>query len=184
VVETPPRRADARRIEDRILRCAIGVLRADSGASMARVAAAVGVHRATLYRHFPTREALIARLAAGATAKGREIVAEIASERPSLSGVKRLSDAITEFGDRYRFLIGTAPVLNTGADPIGLAALMSGWQKAGILRADLPPEWLAASFTSLAIALRENSGPVSVDLASANHSELLFETFVYGTAAS
>ena len=88
---------------------------------MASVAAEVGVHRATLYRHFPTREALIARLAARATAEGRELVAEIASERPSLSGVKRLSDAITEFGDRYRFLIGTAPVLNTGTDPIGLA---------------------------------------------------------------
>lgn len=150
---------------------------------MASVAAGVGIHRATLYRHFPTRDALVARLTELATAEGRAIVAELAGKRPSMSDVRRLSETITEFGDRYRFLIGTAPVLNTGVDPIGLAPLMSGWQQAGLLRADLPAEWLAASFTSLAIALHEDSGPLSANLGSADRSELLFTTFAHGAAS-
>ncbi|ODQ85570.1 hypothetical protein BHQ17_22910 [Mycolicibacterium holsaticum] len=162
---------------------ATGVLRADAEASMASLAAGIGVHRATLYRHFPTRDALITRLAELATAEGRAIVADATRAKPSASDVRRLSDAITEFGDRYRFLIGTAPVLNTGADPIGLAPLMSRWQDAGVLRTDVPPEWLAASFTALAIALREESGPLSANLGSADRSELLFTTFLRGSAA-
>jgi len=147
---------------------------------MTTVAAGVGVHRATLYRHFPTRDALIGCLAERATAEGRHMVAEIAADPAELRQLRKLCTAMTEFGDKYQFLIGTAPVLNTGADPIGLAALMSRWQEAGILRGELTPSWLAASFMSLAIALHADSGPLSASVEFGCRAELLFESFALG----
>jgi len=184
VSETAPRRADARRVKERVLGRAIDVLRGEPDASMAIVAAGVGVHRATLYRHFPTRDALIGCLTERATAEGRHIVAEIAADPAELRQLRKLCTAMTEFGDKYQFLIGTAPVLNTGADPIGLAALMSQWQEAGVLRGELTPSWLAASFASLAIALHADSGPLSASVEFGCRAELLFETFAFGASAT
>jgi AcrR family transcriptional regulator len=54
------RRADARRNIERILDAAVEELAEDPDVSMEAVARRAGVVRATLYVHFPTREALIA----------------------------------------------------------------------------------------------------------------------------
>ncbi|BBY63819.1 TetR/AcrR family transcriptional regulator [Mycolicibacterium helvum] len=162
------------------MRYAIDVLRTDADASMTTLAAGVGIHRATLYRHFPTREALIARLTERATTEGRRLVDEIAELDPSRDAVRRLAAAITDFGDRYRFLVGTAPVLHSGADPIGLIPLMRQWQKAGIVRKDLPAQWLAVAFTALAIALEDHSGPLSMDVEPGDRPRLIFEMFTEG----
>lgn len=55
-------RADARRSVDAILTAARDVLSEDSGAGLTVIAERADVHRATVYRHFPTREALIRSL--------------------------------------------------------------------------------------------------------------------------
>jgi AcrR family transcriptional regulator len=52
-------RADARENRDRILDVARDALAADPAASLNSVAKAAGVGAGTLYRHFPTREALV-----------------------------------------------------------------------------------------------------------------------------
>lgn len=53
-----PRRADALASRERILAAAAALV-GDRRTSMAEIAAAAGVGRATLYRHFPTRQALV-----------------------------------------------------------------------------------------------------------------------------
>lgn len=55
----PPRRADAQRSIERILDAAVDELARDPDASMTAIARRAGVVRATVYVHFPTREALI-----------------------------------------------------------------------------------------------------------------------------
>jgi AcrR family transcriptional regulator len=52
-------RADARDNRDRILEVARDALAADPEASLNSIAKAAGVGAGTLYRHFPTREALV-----------------------------------------------------------------------------------------------------------------------------
>ncbi|MDR3655962.1 MAG: TetR/AcrR family transcriptional regulator [Mycobacterium sp.] len=179
---TPSRRVDAIRTEDRILNNAPAVLRSDQHASMGRIADEIGVHRATLYRHFPNREALIQRLTERAIADGRAIVAAVPLDEPCLDEIRRLATAIAEFGDRYRFLIGSSPVLAAGADPIGLTPLIERWQQAALVRADLPPQWFTLAFTALAIALQDTSTPSPDWLEGTNHADVLFSTFVNGAA--
>ena len=67
------RRAVGDRNRDAILEAAIGVLAAQPEAGVAEVAAAAGVGRATVYRHFASREELIdaLRLHAGEEARRR-----------------------------------------------------------------------------------------------------------------
>ena len=57
--EPPRRRADAERSIARILDAALDALASDPDASMAEIARRARVVRATIYVHFPTRDALI-----------------------------------------------------------------------------------------------------------------------------
>jgi AcrR family transcriptional regulator len=56
---TEPKRSDARRNRDAILAAALEALTDAPDASLNAIAKRAGVANATLYRHFPTREALV-----------------------------------------------------------------------------------------------------------------------------
>jgi len=178
------RRADAQRIYDQILLNAVGTLRAEPQASMNRIAHVAGVHRSTLYRHFPTREVLIEQLTERATAEGRALTASILQGEPCAASVRRLCEQITAFGEKYGFLIGTAAVRGAGADPIGLVPLMSRWQRADVLRGDVTAGILALSFTATAIALQESSQPNSSKQADKDRADVLHKLFVQGAAVA
>ncbi len=88
-------RADARRSELRILDAARDLLAADPYASLQRVADASGVHRATVYRHFASREELISRLYAAWLQDVGAVVAGLDPEAPDvLAELRRVTRSI------------------------------------------------------------------------------------------
>src|SRR5258708_17129814 len=69
------RRADALRNEAAVLDAATRVLTENASATVPDIATASGVARATIYRSFPTREALLAALIERAPAEDGEALA-------------------------------------------------------------------------------------------------------------
>src|SRR3954452_13933676 len=72
--EPPRRRADAERSVARILDAAVEALASDPDASMSAIARRAGVVRATIYVHFPTREALLEAVTHRAVAEVAHVI--------------------------------------------------------------------------------------------------------------
>src|SRR5438067_13907529 len=74
--------------------------------NMADVAAAASVSRATLYRYYPDREALLAALASHALVDAAARLADAGLERaPVEEAIERIVRALTAVGDRYAVLL-------------------------------------------------------------------------------
>jgi len=77
-----------------------------AGSNMAEVAAAAGVSRATLYRYFPDRDALLDALAAQALAETGSRLADAGLERAPVEGaIERIVRAVIAVGDRYSVIV-------------------------------------------------------------------------------
>lgn len=98
-----------------ILDAAAAVLaeRGDS-VSMAEIASAIGVGRATLYRYFPNREALLGGLAEAAFTELCQRIADAEVDTvPVADGIARLTRGFLAAGDKY------AALANTRKDQLG-----------------------------------------------------------------
>jgi TetR/AcrR family transcriptional regulator, mexCD-oprJ operon repressor len=154
----PSLRADAARNVQRILQAATRVLADNRGAGMAEVAAAAGLARATLYRHFPTRDDLLAAIRAQAyDDAGAAIAACRLDEGPASDALRRLIEGLVAVGDRYRFLQNEAEGEPAGAprskredrlrQPV-LAMIRRG-QESGEFAPDLTPRWVGRTLAAL-----------------------------------
>jgi AcrR family transcriptional regulator len=157
------------RVSGAILEAAAGVL-AERGeqASMADVAAAAGMARATVYRYFPNREALFEAL-------GR-LAVEDAGERLKAGRLEEV--AVTEAFERaVRALVAVGDSFvvvsrhNARPDPAQyeqrvaapLRGLIERAQSLGEIRDDLPASWLMESLIGILVSGLRTEPPLGTE---------------------
>jgi AcrR family transcriptional regulator len=153
VLSTDGRRAVGDRNRIAILEAAIGVLGADPDAGIAEVAAAAGVGRATVYRHFASRDDLIEalRLHAGEEARQRFAEARVDEGDPA-EALERMVAAMFALGDRYRVIFPPEQQLKRRRSEVllkPLTRLIARAQAEGAIDPELPPAWVVASLRAL-----------------------------------
>lgn len=162
-------RSDARRNRQRILRAAARLLSADGTATTQQIADAAGVGRQTVYRRYPTREALIEAIVREAVAEFGATLEEVGSDTADgAEGVERLIRALARIGTDYPILLsGPHGAHDTDGDlgrttPDDRADLVARFdaqisrgQKDGSIRSDLAPAVIRHSlFGALSMSLR------------------------------
>jgi TetR/AcrR family transcriptional regulator, mexCD-oprJ operon repressor len=158
------RRADAARNIDRILESAIHVLALDPGAGMNDVAEEAGVGRATLYRHFPTRDDLLSAIRQRAAQEAAAAVAACPlDEGSSLDCIERIVGALIELGDRYRFLSGRREQPDADHGPreqiaAALRHVVELGRRRGEITRRVPVEWAVISIRGMILAAIEELG--------------------------
>ena len=146
----PRRRADAERSIARILDAAVDALAGHPDASMAAIARRAGVVRATVYVHFPTREALLEAVTHRAIAEVAEVIEAAEPHRGDpAEALARIVEASWQRLGRYHALVA----INTqqhGHDELRrrhstvletLEPLIERGQADGVFRADVPAGW-------------------------------------------
>jgi AcrR family transcriptional regulator len=139
-------RADARRNRQRLLDVAhAAFLEYGVTASMDEIARRAGVGSGTLYRHFPTRDALILALVAGDLERLAELADDLRADDDA-SALERWLGALAQHNRTYRGLAESIIAATGQSTPLGEAcarihaageALVSQAQRDGTIRADI-----------------------------------------------
>lgn len=181
--DAPSVRSDAERNRRTLLDAAASALSSDPDASLGEVARIAGLARATLYRHFSSRDMLLAALRDDALACASQVVADArVGEGAALDALHRVISGVVAFGARFR------PLLMDGAgqDPAFLrrrteafmpvVAIVRRGQRDGEIRADASVEWIVTALTALlTAAVRMQPAP-----SQSQTVELVFGTLVAG----
>jgi AcrR family transcriptional regulator len=181
---------------DDILGAAQRTLNVDAAASMTQIADAAGVSRATLHRHFATREALLTELGTRSLDRWEERLDAGDMEAVAASGdaaairalLRELVAGYVEDSDDFGFAL-TDHVILTDAELIARTArladretvLFEAGQAAGVLRPDVPARWLGHAVYGLLVAGRE---AVRIgDVARRDVPQIVLSSFLTGVAA-
>src|SRR6184192_1305377 len=158
------RRADADRSEAAILDAAVDALASDPDASMAQIARRAGVVRATIYVHFPTRDALLDAVTDRTLADVNAVIEAAEPDRGDpTDALARVLAATWRHLSRYQGIIA----LNTQRHAHNelrarhasvlsrLEPLIQRGQADGSFRSDVPAGWHLAMFMALIHAASE-----------------------------
>lgn len=176
------RRVDARRNLEAIIDAAVPLLCEHPRASMQQIAAAAGLHRATVHRHFPSRDDLLEELRQRAFTLSSEALNRVRSAPSDDPGetLRRATSALLQVGDSFRLYRYTTwrsadadgPALQIGQ---GLNELVTAAQRSGSVRSDLPATQLVAAVGGLIWAMLPQvaDGTLTIDGAAATIGTLL-----------
>jgi AcrR family transcriptional regulator len=182
------RRADAERSIALVLDAAVEALASDPEASMAEIARRAGVVRATIYVHFPTREALIDAVTERTIANVTEVMATAEPERGDpADALRRVVEAAWRELERFHALVAVnmqrpqaelrrlhRPVLAL------LLPLIERGQRAGTFRSDVPAAWHLSMLLAL---IHAASGELQAKRVPAEEVESALVATVLGALA-
>jgi AcrR family transcriptional regulator len=185
----PRRRADAERSIARVLDAAVDALAEDPDVSMAEVARRAGLVRATLYAHFPTRDALLDAVTRRAFAEVQGVIAAAEPERgDARDALARVVAATWRTLGRYHGLIA-ANTQSHSHDELhsrhgsllgSLQPLVERGQADGSFRAGVPAGWHLATLMAL---VHVASGEVRAGRVPAAEAEQALVATVRGAIA-
>ncbi len=137
-----------------IRQAALELLAANPGTSLAEVAARAGVGRATLHRHFPTRDDLIRDLAIAALDATDAAAAGVEDEPDALAALELLFERLLPLADRFHFLsrcfVDDAEVIRRYEEQTDrLRGLAARLRRQGHLDPAVPDSWAVALVDSL-----------------------------------
>jgi AcrR family transcriptional regulator len=141
-------RADAQQNRDRILEVARDALAVSGDASLNSIAKRAGVGPGTLYRHFPTREALVLAVYRHDVQQLADSAAALLKEHPPLEALRLWLDRLAYYG---RIKHGLADVLHAATSdglvgetygPVirAITLLLRACEEAGSVRPGLDPD--------------------------------------------
>jgi AcrR family transcriptional regulator len=158
-----PVRADAQRNYDRLLEVAVHAFAVDGAhVTLDRIAKTAGVGIGTLYRHFPTRDALV-------EAAYRHELADLCDAVPGLLESLPPDEATRAWMDRFIDYMSTKrdmaealrAVIASGGDPFAesrrrlvsaITALLDAGATAGTLRSDVDPNDVLVALHGVSLA--------------------------------
>jgi AcrR family transcriptional regulator len=169
-----PVRADARRNRERLLEAAVRAFASDGvDVTLEAIAKTAGVGIGTLYRHFPTRDALVEAAYRQELAHLCDAVPGLQRSLPPHEAARAWMDRFIDYMTTKRYMAGALQaVIASGGDPYAesrarliaaITTLLAAGISAGTLRADVEPNdvLLALSGVSLAAGApdqREQAG--------------------------
>ena len=143
------------RSQQAIIEAGIATLLRNPSAGMSEIADAAAIGRATLYRHFESREALVRKLAL-VCLEETEAALKPHGRLSGRAAVETLIDVLMPMADRFRFLVSLWSLVEGDVQVARIEARMRDelhglFQQgiaAGDFRPDLPASWMAAFFDS------------------------------------
>ncbi len=186
-----PLRADARRNRDRLLDAAVRAFSRDRpDVTLDAIAKDAGVGIGTLYRHFPTREALIEAAYRNELARLCDAVAELLQAMPPDQALRAWMDRFVDYMTTKRGMAGALrAVIASGANPYAqsrdrliaaITTLLRAAAAAGTIRPDTEPADVLAGLSGVSLAAGE---PAQRDQAR-RLLDLLTDGLRYGSVRS
>ena len=146
----PVQRADAELNRSRILDAARASLAESGDASMQSIAKRAGIGQGTLYRHFPTREALVLEVHRHDVAELVDAAPALLAEHPPREALRLWLDQLALYGQIKRGLAGAfytathKQLAGEGYGPVikAITMLLDACKEAGVVRNDVEAEEL------------------------------------------
>lgn len=157
-----PLRADARRNRDRLLAVAVAAFARDGDVTMDGIAKEAGVGPGTLYRHFPTREALVEAAYHNELAKLCDAAADLLAAMPPDAALRAWMDRFVDYVATKRHMAGALrSVVASGGNPFAesrarltgaIMSLLVAGAAANAVRADVDPADVLLHLSGITLA--------------------------------
>lgn len=164
--DSRPLRADARRNRDRLLEAAVRAFSTEEpDVPLDRIAKDAGVGIGTLYRHFPTREALVEAAYRNELARLCDAAADLLHAMPPDEALRTWMDRFVDYMTTKRGMAAALrAVVASGGNPYAqsrdsmiaaIGSLLRAGAEAGTLRSDVDPGDILASLSGVTLATAE-----------------------------